>query len=85
MYACDNTPGNCKPKGGGRADSGAFKIFIEAKVEFPIPGHQMNVKITMSTLKFLTQQTILDVKILTLGELHDVKFLWVPPTPHLGA
>ncbi len=68
--------------GGGDNPRGIGNL-LKSRVEFPTPGHLENVKFHICPLKFLTQQTILDVKIPTLGELHDVKFLWVarPPTP----
>ena len=75
------------PRMGGEATPGKFEIFRSSNVNFPTPGHLVNVKFPISPLKFLTQQTILDVKIPTLGELHDVKFPWVArsPLPHPGA
>ena len=76
------------PSVGGRgADPQGFDIFWKPKSNSPPPGHLVNVKYAIYPLKFLTQQTILDVKIPTLGELHDVKFPWVspPPPPHPGA
>ena len=77
-----NAPVNVKPQGGGRPSG--FWHFLEAKVKFPTPGHLVNVKFAIYLLKFLTQQTILDVKIPALGEFHDVKFPWVAH-PHPGA
>ena len=61
------------------ADSGAFDIFMGARVKFPTSGHLVKVTFPKSPLIFLTQQTILDVKIPTLGELHHVKFLCLQP------
>ena len=74
----------CPRMGGGGATPGEFENFRSSNVNFPSPGHLVNVKFPISPLKFLTQQTIFDVKIPTLGELHDAKFLWAAradPTP----
>ena len=63
---------------------GEFDNFRSSNVNFPTPGHLVNVKFPISPLKFLTQQTIFDVKIPTLGELHDAKFPWVAPPQSWG-
>ena len=63
-------------RGEGWGRPRGFWHFLEAR-KFPTAGHIVNVRFPISRLKFLTQQTILDIKIPTLGMLHNVKFLWV--------
>ena len=63
-----------KDEGGGRKPQGNLKFSgLQMSISLPLGTGLVNVKFPISPLKFLTQQTILDVKIPTLGELYDVK------------
>ena len=63
----------------GQADPEDFDIFWKAESNSqPLAPSECQIS------HILTQQTILDVKIPTLGELHDVKFPRVAPLPPWG-
>ena len=86
-----NAPVNGFSQGGrgGGSIPREFDIFKEARVKLPRTWTPTPVasecEISPSPLKFLTQKTILDVKIPTLVELYDVKFSWVAcPLPPWG-
>ena len=68
LFRVDYAPIN---GGGGGQPQGNLDFWGKPESNSP-PLGLVNVKFHISPLKFLAQQTILDIKIPSLGELHDV-------------